>query len=1246
MINKDNFKALLTKIGFTESKEVFTKQFENFELKADFKKEELVYPNDLTINEKQTCNFSSNENFVVFECVHRLLEKGYQPRHIELEPKWKVGHGASGGRADIWVKDNNDNSLLIIECKTSGKEYDNAWKDTIDDGGQLFSYFQQEKSTQFLALYASDFADNEIKFDYKLIAVLDNEEYLKSFGKKEVPSFKTADTVKKIYKAWAETYQKDYATKGIFEQDIPAYHIGKTKYSVVDLKEVDNEAIQKKYHEFATILRQHNVSGHENAFDKLVNLFLAKIVDETTNIDELAFYWKGAAYDDVKSLIDRLQKHYKIGMEKFLKEDVTYIEKSQIDDAFKFFKNKPDATKAKVLEYFDQLKYYTNNDFAFIDVHNEKLFYQNSIVLLKIVQMLQDIKLQTETQNQFLGDLFEGFLDKGVKQSEGQFFTPMPIVKFLISSLPLEKMISENPEIPKVIDYACGAGHFLNEYAHQILPFIKDENKKDYFSQIVGIEKEYRLSKVAKVSAFMYGQDNIEIVYADALAKNDNLKDGTYSVLVANPPYSVKGFLETLDDESLDRFELFDAIEDKQKKTNNSIECFFIERAKQLLAPNGVAAIVLPSSILSNGNIYTKMREILLKYFDLVAIAEFGSGTFGKTGTTTATLFLRRKAGNPDLAEHFKNCVDAWFENDFEYTNNYKIPPIEWLDNYCSRIAVSIDDYKTFLSQTPNKNILNTELFKDYRKAFENSTEYKNIQKKKLTDKYKQEHKTHETEKAFLKYLQNIEKEKLYYFMLAESNPHPVCLVKSPADNKAIKNFLGYEWSSAKGNEGIKYLNTNISDEDDLMSVTKGINQIKTPLFNPKDLSDVTKINSIIRASFAGETLINNEFVSFVKLTDMLDFSSVNFDKAFKTTPEKKIEIKSKYPLLRLVEICGNDNIRKGKSITQKQTKPGNIKVVAGGVDYAYLHNEFNREENTITISASGANAGYVNFWSEKIFASDCTTVRGNSDLETKFIFNYLKTIQEKIYLLAKGQAQPHVYPDDIKTLPIPKIEKELQQKIVDECEKIDKLYNEAQIKIQELKNSIAKKIQNVKGEKKKIGDIGEIKMCKRIFKDQTSFAGEIPFYKIGTFGKEPDAFISEKLYDEFRSKYPFPKKGDVLISAAGTIGKTVVYDGEPAYFQDSNIVWVDNNEKLVTNTFLNYILQNANWKSQQTDGGIISRLYNDNLRKLEILVPSLSEQKQIVKELESFERMISETQKIIDGSAVEKRKIIEKHLN
>lgn len=163
------------------------------------------------------------------------------------------------------------------------------------------------------------------------------------------------------------------------------------------------------------------MGSHENAFDKLVNIFLAKIVDEVINPNELQFYWKGAAYDDYFSLQDRLQKLYKEGMEKFLGEEVTYIDQKEISDAFHLFKSDPDATKNKIMEYFRKLKFYTNNDFAFLDVHNEELFYQNANILKKIVKMLEDIKIKTEQQNQFLGDLFEGFLDDGVKQSEGQF---------------------------------------------------------------------------------------------------------------------------------------------------------------------------------------------------------------------------------------------------------------------------------------------------------------------------------------------------------------------------------------------------------------------------------------------------------------------------------------------------------------------------------------------------------------------------------------------------------------------------------------------------------------------------------------------------------------------------------------------------------------------------------------------------------------------------------------------------------
>ena len=138
----------------------------------------------------------------------------------------------------------------------------------------------------------------------------------------------------------------------------------------------------------------------------------------------------------------------------------------------------------------------------------------------------------------------------------------------------------------------------------------------------------------------MYGQDDIKITYADALGSNAKLQENQYSILVANPPYAVKGFLQTLSESERKAFTLLTSIDEKSIGSNNSIEAFFIERAKQLLKPNAVAGIILPSSILSNdSSLYTATREIILKYFQIVAIAEFGSQTFGKTGTNTVTIF-------------------------------------------------------------------------------------------------------------------------------------------------------------------------------------------------------------------------------------------------------------------------------------------------------------------------------------------------------------------------------------------------------------------------------------------------------------------------------------------------------------------------------------------------------------------------------------------------------------------------------
>lgn len=460
MITVENLKKVLDRLGYSKIKngDVYSKNYAEFDccISIDFANKKIVYPKEkgMKIHRETTCNFSEPENFVVLECITSLMDKGYRPGNIELEKPMPGGHKDNGGFCDIQVKDNTGRTFLLIECKRAD-EFDRYWKKTMADGGQLFRYFNSYRQAQALCLYMSDFINGDIKRMMNIISMIDNEQLLET--DKKLKSFKQVQMdngdKEDYFAVWKDTYQQDFENHGIFEKEIELYSVGKQKYNINNLDEITHDSMQKKYHEFASILRQHNVGSHENAFDKLINLFLAKIVDETVNSEELLFRWKGAAYDDYFSLQDRLQKLYKEGMEKFIGEEVTYIDQKEVKSAFHLFKNDPDATRDKVLEYFRQMKFYTNSDFAFLDVHNEELFYKNSEILKRMVKMLEDIILKTKEPNQFLGDLFEGFLDDGVKQSEGQFFTPIPIVKFIISSLPLAEIYDKCEEIPCAIEY-------------------------------------------------------------------------------------------------------------------------------------------------------------------------------------------------------------------------------------------------------------------------------------------------------------------------------------------------------------------------------------------------------------------------------------------------------------------------------------------------------------------------------------------------------------------------------------------------------------------------------------------------------------------------------------------------------------------------------------------------------------------------------------------------------------------------
>ena len=1324
MITKDNIQKVLLDLKFFSNHGVYTRHFgsadEGFDLEYNYNTGKFNYPVGLQADRNTTQEDYQKESYVVFVCVAQLFERGYLPQHIKLEGRNYAG--ADTGYCDILVSDNNGEPYLIVECKKADidkkeDEFRKHWARTMRDGDQLFRYFNTYRKAQYLCMYAADCPEYRkngekiyrLEINYHVISLVDNEEYLQTDNK--LHSFlemrEQQGGSEDFFNVWKQTYKQDFTTRGLFEEGIDAFNIGKKSYGVNDLKTIDEYSLDKKYNEFALILRKHTISSHENAFDKLVNLFLAKIIDERYHSDELQLLWKGAAYDDYFSLQDRLINLYKRGMKEFFDDEVASVENAEIENAFKFLTSKADEARDTIKRYFRKLKYFNNNPFAFLDVHNEQLFYKNAVILKDTISMLQDIYLTKNTDNQFLGDLFEGFLNRGVHQSEGQFFTPIPIVRFLVSSLPLRQIL-EGGEIPKVIDYACGAGHFLTEYARQIKPIVEElahlENiydkrakeerlisvLREYYEQIVGIEKDYRLSKVSQVAAFMYGMDGIHIHYGDGLQEMSGIQDHTFSVLVANPPYSVSGFLETLPEEDRERYTLNNYISNIEK--NNSIETFFIERAAQLLKSGGVAAIVLPASVLSGTGLYMYTREILLKNFDVVGICCFDKKTFGQTSTRTITLFLRRKDLEPDFAKHLDNRIESWFTGNTSDDTYYK--DSDKINSYIERMGYKKEDYRKFLNGELTESFMESEMVKDYLKALNIKKQTSNANSiglnsraKKVRDEaqkfiksrsYKDltpAGKLQEELRFTLRFIREIEKEKLNYFLLAASNPQPVLLVQSPTDKDQEKSFLGYEWSNRKGDEGIHYLNTgklkkaSSDDEDaddDTIRQIKGVNGISTPLFNPMDINDVSKINSLVRANFNKENLELNEgiskFVSMGNLVDMMDFSRVIFTKEIKTSfltkqiffDDEKFEMKALATIATFIQrgknpVYGEEGIQVIKSGQAR----GGIEFDFSKVYFATNYDSEDKrilKKGDILINSTGVGtAGRVTLFDlNGKYAVDnhITILRTKNGVDNLYVFYTLaygigfKNI-EAMAAGTSGQIELSVSTIQNIKIPLPPID--IQKKIVEECEKIDQVVTKNKEMIREMQTNMEAIISSLEGLRQPLKTI----MC--YGKERISYSAITPETYVSTDNMEQncEGIVPYNGTPNVNTIVAY-QKGDILLSNIRPYLKKLWLANCNGGCSPDVLVLHNNRPAQVDSSFIYYSLRRQGFFDfimSDIKGMKMPRGKKETIEKFEIILPSLDKQKEVVEKMSKIDEEISKAKQYVANAYSAKQAILDQYI-
>lgn len=1281
----DTIKSLINRMGFLPEDGVSNIYFKkyvmhsNYIIRVNFNTSKIEYrENDVSEEDGIKCgdlttsNFENSENFVVLECINRLLEKGYAPKNLYLEYKFPLGRNEKG-KLDILVFDNDGKAYLMIECKTWGTEFSKETKKMLKNGGQLFSYYVQDKATKYLCLYTSRYNQNEIEYKNNIIKV--DEEWTELTNQKE------------IHDHW----NKNTKDNGVFEEWANAYDVeikALVRSRLLSLTENDSGRI---FNQFAEILRHNVVSDKPNAFNKILNLFICKIIDEDKNDNEqVEFQW--LENDTDESLQIRLNDLYKQGMHRFLDIDVTDFSDNDIANTLE---NIGDSNTQKAIkEMFVKLRLQKNPEFAFIEVYDDTSFKLNAKVVREVVELLQPYQFRYGHKQQFLGDFFELLLNTSIKQEAGQYFTPVPITRYIVTSLPIKEMIENKLKandaemLPTVIDFACGTGHFLTEYMDKVQSIIEDEidiskakpiaRKKlqgwiDYdkfgwaSDYVYGIDADYRLVKSSKVSSFLNGDGEANIIRANGLdhfekskeykgklkstTNEDRRNNAQFDILIANPPYSVNAFKSTVK-YGAESFELFDKLTDK----SSEIECLFIERMKQLLRVGGYAAIILPSSVLSNTGIYTATREILFKYFKIVAITEFGSNTFMATNTNTVTLFLKRRS-NSDY-KIVETAVNSFFDKPKDVT----VLGIEKaFSKYVSAVYdnISLEDYISFINRKPNGNFLKEEIYDDYYAWFNNQADVKKLIGSKAFKLLSEEEQNKELGNLFFEKVLNIEQEKIVYFLLSYGQKTVLTKVGEKQEEKA---FLGYEFSKSRGHEGIKMLSEG------------------TKLFDENDQFNSEKANYYVYSSFQNvypeidEGLQNN--ISVVESYELINLKKIPFEKIVNLNANVKLVFDTQYPRERLKR---NYDIIKGITYDkddQVYRETSNVILTADNItlnnnfevtkkvflDESFKANEaakLNKDDIFICMSSgSRSHVGKVAYISEEVpyYAGGFMgIIRENEfgekahNLLPKYVFSILSSYNTRTYMsnICTGANIKNLNDSDVDIkIPIPPTK--VQEKIINEIELVETEENSKIVKHANLRGKL-KKAEWFSYDLERLEKLTNMVQRGKSAKYGTS---SIQIIKSGQARGYNNFDFSKRYYvsDSFISDERNLQKGDILINSTGvgTAGRVTLFDLDGDFVVDSHITIVRLNQEKVLPKYVLYALANIGFKNIEAmatgQSGQIE-LALPTVNSIRIPLPDIKTQKDIVSEIEEIENEMNILEREISEMEEQKNKILANHL-